>query len=272
MQANRLMLIIAVVAGVLATVLAFQYIQGATNAVERRAAEGRVKLLFVTDDLPADHLLEPDEDLRVDEVGAESSAALVRAAVKAEERDALRGQRIYAPVPAGMPLLYSHLAPVEQLELGPGMRAIAIEVDEASTFGGILVPGDRVDLIVSYRDVPPPEIPAGAAGDPTAAVGNVLNSVMGATMASNPTDWVAVEVLSDVRVVAVGNRLDRSRQQFPFGLAPTGGSDGNIVTLEVTPDQALSLIQARGGGQNPLQLLLRPPVSGVSGAALTEGG
>ena len=35
------------------------------------------------------------------------------------------------------------------------------------------------------------------------------------------------------------------------------------MTLEVTPDQALNLVQATAGGSNELRLLLRPPVKTV---------
>ena len=67
MGGNRLMLIVAIVAGALAMVLAFTYINAATKAAEE--PEQQVPLLFVIDDLPANHLIDPAKDLRIDRVG-----------------------------------------------------------------------------------------------------------------------------------------------------------------------------------------------------------
>ena len=55
-QSNRLMLMVAVAAGVLATILAFAYINSATSQQE---AEPSVSILFVANDLPANHVLDP---------------------------------------------------------------------------------------------------------------------------------------------------------------------------------------------------------------------
>lgn len=266
MQANRLMLLVAVAAGVLATVLSFSYIRAATSAVEQQKPEQRVDVLFVKDDLPANHALDPDQDLRVDSVGEESSPGLARAAVKADEIESVRGLRISGPLPAGVPLLYSHLTSVQDINLAPGSRAMAISVSGANLMGGILVPGDHVDIIVSYRKPQPPgAIPEFNPDDPQAALGAMMSQMM--PQPGVPSDWEAEEVLSNIRVIAIGEHLTVSRQAQMFGVAGNEGGGSSTVTLEVTPDQAKDLIRATAGGGNPLTLLLRPV-----GTPLDSGG
>ena len=60
MHGNRLMLVIAIVAGILATILAFTYINAATSAAEEQEPEPQVSVLFVVNDLPANHALDPE--------------------------------------------------------------------------------------------------------------------------------------------------------------------------------------------------------------------
>jgi len=273
------MLLIAVVAGVMAMILAFTYISSATSSLEQQQAEPTESVLFVTSDLPANHVLDPDVDLRTDRVGVRTSPGLARSAVKADEFEAVRGQRITSPIPAGMPLLYSHLATIQDLELTPGMRALSIDVDDTGLLGGILVPGDHVDILVSY----PVAEESGQApmpmdtSDPQAALGAVFAQVM--SQSANPAEWQADMVLSDVRVLAIGAQLGLSRQQQMFGpeTGLGGFADSNIVTLEVTIQQALDLVKASAGGANRISILLRPPVQegptiGGEGSLLEGGG
>ena len=266
MQGNKLMLIIAVVAGLMATVLAFTYINSATSAVDE--PEPQAEVLFVVNDLPANHPIDPTTDLRPQMVGAVTSAGLVRAAVKAEERESLRGLPISAPLPAGVPLLYSHLTEVQDLDLKPGMRAMSINVQAANLMGGILVPGDHVDIIASFPvAMEPTALPEFDIENPEAALGALMGQVM--SQASPLGEWAAEEVLSNVRVIAIAGQLTFSRQAHLFGASGLGGGGGaNTITLELTPEQAIKLIQATSGGSNPITLLLRPEDPGESGGAL----
>jgi pilus assembly protein CpaB len=270
MHGNRLMLVIAIVAGILATILAFTYINSATSAAEEQEPEPQVSVLFVVNDLPANHALDPELDLRVDTIGAVTSPGLARAAVKADERASVRGLRISGPLPAGVPLLYSHLTSVQDVDLAPGMRAMSISVRSANLMGGILVPGDHVDIIVSYKKpAAPADVPQFDMENPQAGLNAMMGQVMGQALGQGgvPSEWEAEEVLSDIRVIAIGERLTVSRQAHMYGVAGTGRAGGSsTVTLEVTPDQAKALIRAMAGGGNPITLLLRP--SGTP----TEGG
>ena len=271
MQNNRLMLIVALVAGVMATVLAFTYIRTARAALEDEEPEQTVEVLFVVTDLAANHVIDSEGDLRVGRVGVETAPGLARGAVKASERNAVHGLRINAPLPAGVPLLYSNLTTIQDIELAPGSRAMAITVDSANMMGGILVPGDRVDIIVSYRREKEMEVPDFDPQNPQASMGAMMGQVLGQS-STVPSDWEAEEVLSDIRVIAVGQLLTASRQAQMFGMSGLGGG-GSTVTLEVTSQQARELIKATAGGSNPLTLLLRPTDSAAETgtSTLTEG-
>jgi Flp pilus assembly protein CpaB len=268
MQSNRLMLIIAVAAGITATVLAFSYLRSATGGQE---AEPTTSILFAVDDLPANHVIDPDSDLRADSVGTMSSSGLVYAAVKADEREATRGRRTNRPVPAGSPLLYSELTAIEDIHISPGSRAMGISVSAESMLGGMLVPGDHVDILVTFpspaeAQPTPPEVDL---SNPQVALGAAFAEAF--AQPTDPSRWEVREVLANVRVIAIGAELQRSRQQMLFGLG-AGGPISGVVTIEVTPEQALDLVRATAGGANQLTLLLRPPATQKGGAGAGEGG
>jgi pilus assembly protein CpaB len=119
--------------------------------------------------------------------------------------------------------------------LGPGMRAVTIPVTVASGVGGLIIPGDHVDIILSHPivDERMPNAPARLAGE---------------------------TVLTDVRVVAIDQEINDGDKK---------AIAGKSATLEVTPKQAEAVEVAKQLGN--LSLSLRsvgkdadPPPPGVS--------
>ncbi len=104
--------------------------------------------------------------------------------------------------------------------LHPGMRAVSVPVDATADVSGFILPGDRVDLLVT---LPLPQDGAGAAGNPHKA---------------------AETVLRNLRVIAVDQQPDNKGQPV---LART-------VTFEVTPKE--SEIVAVAGDIGKLSLSL----------------
>lgn len=269
------MLLVSVAAGLAATVLAFLYIDSATSQVTEIEPAQTVEVLYTIADLSTDQPIDAAVDLRVESVNVDDSPGLARNAVKASERSAVDGRPISVPVPAGSPLMYSYLTPVKDVELTTGMRALAISVSNENLMGGLLVPGDRVDILVSYElilEPEPVETPAedtgggGAADDPTAAITNMMTQMMGSlggAAAAGTTEWVTDEVLSDVRVIAVGSSLTGSRQAQMFGLSSS--SRGSTITIEISTEDAKELIRSQANGRNPLTLLLRPEDTSTEG-------
>jgi pilus assembly protein CpaB len=270
---DRLMLLVAVVAGLVATALAFVYLDGAASDADDIAQVRTMEVLFTVEDLPANAVIDADRDLRVETINIDATPGIARGAVKASDRSAVDRRPISSPVPAGIPLLYSHLTQIKDVDLGPGMRAMAITVDRENLMGGILVPGDHVDLVVSYqKEEPPPTSSTAEGAGPEAAIGNMMNQVMSqlgqAGGSSIPSKWVSEIVLANVRVIAVGTALSGSRQAQMYGMAGGSSSGGSTITLELSADQALELIRVQANGQNPLTLLLRP--EDTSGEATTS--
>jgi pilus assembly protein CpaB len=118
--------------------------------------------------------------------------------------------------------------------LAPDARAVSVAVDAVTGNGGLIWPGDRVDLILTQelgeKNVPPSR------------------------------HFVAETVLSDVRVVAVD-------QSIIQGAVATGdnatGRLARTVTLEVTPEQAERAVVAEHLGR--ITLAIRA-VNGIADA------
>lgn len=90
--------------------------------------------------------------------------------------------------------------------LDPGMRAVSVPVDEASSNAGLIFPGDRVDLILTQS--------VGGIGERSTA------------------RRVSETVLQNLRVIAMGRRLHTDPTD-DLGSAPV-----RTATLEVSPEGA----------------------------------
>ncbi len=126
----------------------------------------------------------------------------------------------------GQPLVRAHL--VEAGDRGflatvlePGTRAISISTTATSGVAGLIYPGDRVDVLLTRR--------------------------------ARDDNSVSQELLSDIRVVAVGQQLAPASGEG--GSGSRGDASGGVVTLEVTPKEARRLAVAKRAGE--IQLSLR---------------
>ncbi len=107
--------------------------------------------------------------------------------------------------------------------LPSGMRAVAINIDQqgSTTAGGFIHPGDHVDVIHAYRDE---EAAKAGVADP----------------------MVSEILLRNVRVLAIGQNIqERNNERVVVG---------SNATLELTPQQAETIILAQRNGQLSLAL------------------
>lgn len=106
----------------------------------------------------------------------------------------------------------------------PGMRAVTVALDPVSGVAGFLKPGNRVDVLATVPQ-----------GDTT----------------------VALTVLQDVKLLAIGQQAQRTTEEEPKEGAPAGPRAQEVptATLEVTPDGAQDLVLADQKGD--LRLTLR---------------
>jgi len=275
MDKNRLMMIVAVIAGLLSTTLAFVYLQRTSSNIRNSESQPTASILVARRDIPANTALVPEEDLDIEEIPARDFEFLAKTAVSEDEFNSLEGVKISHPIAVGTPLLYAHLTEVVDLTIAPGARAMTIDVSEAGGLGGLLVPGDRVDVVVTSK-LPQEQTndPYGGASsnsfdpnNPQASINAVLGQVLSQSMgAADGGNYIAEIAVSNVKVLAIGTKLSLSRQQFLFGPEESAfaAPSASTVTLELTTEQALSLTGQTGAGSNPITLLLRPKEIGES--------
>jgi pilus assembly protein CpaB len=196
---RRLLLIlgVATTAGVLASALVYRALVGVTSApsplqpvVVETVADGHVKVVdWPRSSVPA---------------GA------------VERVDAVRGRVVRAAIVAGEPLLDGKLATgvagrggIMPVLVPEGRRAVSIRVDDAIKESGFILPGSRVDILVSM------------------------------TRESASQERVAKVVIQDIPVLAAGQTVEM-RDNKPVQVT--------TVTLALTPQEGerLTLAQAHG--------------------------
>jgi len=137
----------------------------------------------------------------------------------------IEGMRPSVPLFAGEPILRSKLsdgnAAGAAVRLPEGHRLVSVKVSMDGGASGLILPGDKVDVLVFIR-------------------GNDRQGVQTGTRT----------ILRDVTVFAVGSRFDRMDEQ-------ENAIDAKTVSLVVKPDQAERLILAKQLGD--LHLSLRRP-------------
>jgi pilus assembly protein CpaB len=110
--------------------------------------------------------------------------------------------------------------------LRPGMRAVSVPVTSATSAGGFILPGDRVDVMQSHQQE------GGAAG--------------GSAMFAGRSGQVAQVLLRNVRVLAIDQTTKAPRN--------TASVIGAVATLEVPAAYANILVRAKAQGEIVLAL------------------
>ena len=163
---------------------------------------------------------------------AEIAGALPKGAILKPE--SVIGRGVISDLNQGEPILESRLAAAGSggglaATIRKGMRACAIKVDEVVGVAGFVLPGMRVDVLVS--------------GDPP---GN-MNDGNGTRVRT---------LLQNIEVLSAGTDIQKDAEGKPLQV--------RVVNLLVTPEQAeiLSLASGlnSGGGQSHIQLALRNPL------------
>ena len=129
---------------------------------------------------------------------------------------------------------------VTAANLAKGMRAITINVTPPQGVAGLILPNDHVDVIenIAVRDI------VGLQGWRDVVL-----------------KYTAETIMRNVRVVAINQKLSHDAKE---GVA----EPGNLVTLEVTPDQAERLVVAEQLGT--MRLTLRSLVPGLDDSKLGQ--
>lgn len=197
----------------------------AAATVPVQAPMPATKTVMVADaELPAGTILQPGH-LRWQswpDVAVPESYILEGHATEEE----LLGSVVRHPVAAGQPVSRGSLVrPGDRgflaAVLMPGMRALSVPVNDASSNAGLIFPGDRVDLIVTHA--------------------------LGSEEQGSAARRASETVLEDVRVIAMGRRLTGGGMEEPGGQVRT-------TTLEVSPVGAEKVALATELGKLSLSL------------------
>jgi pilus assembly protein CpaB len=174
---------------------------------------------------------------------AEVAGSLPKGAILKPENAIGRG--VISDLAQGEPILESRLAPQGSggglaATIHPGMRACAVKVDEVIGVAGFVVPGMRVDVLVS--------------GNPPGP-------------ANNDEGTQVRTLLQNIEVLSAGTSIEKDAEGKPQSV--------RVVNLLVTPEEAQVLGLAAGlGGDNHIQLVLRNPldteVAKVDGTGMAQ--
>jgi len=235
LRGNRLAVALALVFGVLTVVLVRAYVQQRERELRRELLRGQepVPVLVAVEDIPKGTTIDEDH------VSVEARPAYAIQPHALQQVAAAYGLVAVIPLYKGEQLTDAKLArpgATEALSLKtpPGKRAVTIGADALGGAGGMVKPGDFVDVIGIFA------LP-GAEGQTTS---------------------VTVTLLQRIEVLAVGGRLSAVDEG-----ASTAGGD-NTLTLALTPEEAQLVLFAQSA-RAELQLVLRSqadtaPVAGLA--------
>jgi pilus assembly protein CpaB len=206
------MLLLALTSGGLAAYLALRYLRQQATPLMAEVRKGEVVL--AVRDLPVGHMI-AEGDVKV--IGWPGEA--LPEGYLASAASAL-GRGVIVPLHPNEPLLESKLAPKDgggglPVAITEGMRALSVKVDEVISVAGFVVPGTRVDVLLT--------MPNGSGGEPVTKV-----------------------ILQNVQALAAGQSIERDKDGRP---QPVG-----VLTVLVTPEQAESLTLASSQGKIQLAL------------------
>ena len=206
---------------------------GRASAAPAPVAVDAPKMLTVRGSLPPGHILRPDDLAEVRwPVGAPPAGAIAAGSPEAKSLPGAVTRRSFA---AGELLVRgSVISPGERGFLAaivsPGHRAIALSVEAETSAGGLIWPGDRVDIILT-QEIREDGVP-------------LAQQVVSET------------ILENVRILSTDQKLDSATDA-------AGTVEGKVeprrvpttVTVEVTPEQAERVTV--GGTLGRLHLTLR---------------
>jgi len=225
---NKLVFILALIFGLMAAYLAYNYLDHMKQSMDNRAY---TQVLVAIQDIPANTRIStamvqmkafPSEFKNHNEILDLKQALGKISLADISQGEVIMENRLIKPGDRKEGLAYA---------VPEGMRAMAVPINEASGVAGLIKKSDRVDIIVKL-----------SGGDST-----VPNS--------------SVVVLQDVEVLAIGSSLEKDSK------ADSDKTDAaKTVTVLVTLENSLRLKTALEGGK--ISLILRSPADkGISNPA-----
>lgn len=246
LKKNATGLIIALVLAAVAGVFVFLALRPGGDDDGPAAARDTVEVVRATQDIPASTEITTGM-VEVAEVPRESMLSSAYTSV-----DTVLGQRSRIPVYQGEQLLPSKLVEASQLDgeslsfiVPDGMRAMAVHAEKVKTAGGLVRPGDRVDVI-AVMDID----------------WEILDEE-GMPASSNLSETLTFTVGQNIEVLAVEQELQRrlgtdvAAEDGTLVEQPENDPDATVVTLALTPELAQAVLVADERGH--IRLAVRGP-------------
>lgn len=218
---NRRLAVILLSAFMIASACSYLVYRVVASRIAATTPRTTTKVVIAATDIPLGTVLR-DVDLTTTEIlGPHPKGAIVN------PKDAV-GRGVTASLSQNEPILENHLAPAGSggglaATIKPGMRAVAVRVDDVVSVAGFVTPGMRVDLLISGN---PP-------GD------------------TNPAEGTKVKtLLQNLEVLSAGQDIQKD--------ADGKAKPVPVVNLLVTPEQAEQISLA--SSQTRIQLVLRNPL------------
>ena len=207
---NGLLITISIGLGCLSAWAIEQHLAAKEHELERQSQTEKIVRIVAARDLPRGTLMGLNDFAK-----AEFPSKWVGAdAIALSEVQLAQGKQLNVDLKAGQLLMHVHLIepaqPALASRLSPDMRAVTIPVDLLSSMSGLLQPGDRVDLFVSFE----------YKGQRTTAA-----------------------LLQGIEVLATGQQTKMMEDR-----AAATEARYSTVTLAVSHAQATKLVAARQGG------------------------
>ena len=160
----------------------------------------------------------------------------------AVKQEAVLGRGVISGIYDGEPIMENRLAAPGSggglaATIPPGMRACAVRVNDVVGVAGFVLPGMRVDVLIS--------------GNPAGATANAGSRVK--------------TLLQNIQILSVGEKIQRDNEGKPV--------QAQVVNVLVNPEQA-ELLSLASGNETRIQLVLRNPLdtemAKTSGSAMAN--
>lgn len=231
-RAQIISISVALGAGALAFAGMRMLLDAAPRIIVHTERVAMAEVLVARSEMPLGHVAS-DSSFRWQEWPADAvSGTFITRTTRPSAPKDFAGAIVRVPLSAGEPLSDGKLMKVGAggvlaALLAPGMRAISTKITEYTAAGKLILPNDRVDVILTRQ----------LGGRP----GNDKH--------------VSETLLRNVRVLAIGQQIETKEGRK--------ASEGNVATLELTPAQAEQLAEANSGGD--ISFALRSMADGLSG-------
>lgn len=239
--------VVAIVAAVLLGAVAVLAVSSYVRGIEEAAAGQFKTAVAVAKDIRKGDSIKADDLMQV-QVGKEQNV------IDWEDARAVVGQIVGVDIKSGTALTTEMFSSVERRFakelIQRGQRAITLPVGTDSGFAGMLVPGDVIDIVITYL---PASAMAEALGSSAPGTGEGGNT--GEEQGASGT--VTTFMMQNKTIVALDNRTTA-------GVFNAEGADYNakeygFITLALTPEEAQLVVFAQQSAGVKMTFLLRNP-------------